>query len=78
MSEISRAEIDRLIENDKEWRRVLMEDIKELKDEIRQIKESVNTSKIELSTFKIRVAAFASAFGGAAGYAPDLIKKLFL
>ena len=77
MEKITEAEIDRIIENEREWRKVMLSDIKALKEELDDVKSSVNNSKLEFTKFKLKVATVASMCGGVAGYAPDALKKLF-
>lgn len=59
-------EIDRVLSNDKEWRRYLLEELKEIKKEQREM-------VITMTTLKVKLGIISAVFGILGGY---ITKKL--
>jgi hypothetical protein len=65
--EMTEKEINRIVSNEKEWRKLILSEIRTVKKEVADVSKSQNNMALEMNTLKVKVAIFGSAFGGAAG-----------
>lgn len=68
--DMSEREINRIVSNDREWRKFLL-------SEIRDIKKEQGEMSLEMNTLKVKVAVFSSVFGTVFGAATAwIVSKL--
>jgi hypothetical protein len=63
MESMPDKEINRIVSNDREWRKHIFYEMRDLRKEQKDMGEKQQTLAIEMNTLKVKVAIFASAFG---------------
>jgi hypothetical protein len=69
------AEVDRT--NDREWRHLLLSEIKEIKEDLKVIKSAQAESKTDSAISKLKLSLLALASGSAGGISVNSLRLLF-